>query len=181
MKNRTELAKYLGEQGYKLGAEIGTCYGEYAKRLYENIPDLQLIVVDNWDNAETERRQRVHARNVEWYCRNALANHRAIVIKMASLDAAKLIADGSLDFVYIDAAHDYDNVKADLEAWTPKVRQGGIVAGHDYYVFPGSGNDGVVRAVDEFVGSNGYKLETTDWDKENPARDERQPSWWFVK
>lgn len=50
---------------------------------------------------------------------------------MKSLDAAQYINDNSLDIVYIDASHDYDSVKADINAWFPKVRYGGIMCGHD--------------------------------------------------
>ena len=53
-------------------------------------------------------------------------------IRMPSVAAAKTYQDASLDLVFIDAGHEYENVKADILAWMPKVRPGGIIAGHDY-------------------------------------------------
>ena len=53
-------------------------------------------------------------------------------IRKTSLDAAELYTDSSLDFVFIDAAHDYKNVRADILAWKEKVKPGGILSGHDY-------------------------------------------------
>jgi hypothetical protein len=67
-------------------------------------------------------------------------------VKASSVKAADLYADNSLDFVFIDAAHDYDNVTADVKAWLPKVREGGILAGHDY------GHSPVARAVHDVLG-----------------------------
>ena len=67
------------------------------------------------------------------------------VLAMPSLEGAAQIADGTLDFVYIDANHAYDYIKADLTAWLPKVRTNGWLGGHDYW--PRS--PGVVRAVTE--------------------------------
>jgi hypothetical protein len=52
--------------------------------------------------------------------------------------------DLPIDFVYIDADHEYIEVKRDIEYWTPLVRKGGIIAGHDYNLFPG-----VNKAVEE--------------------------------
>jgi hypothetical protein len=71
------------------------------------------------------------------------------VIKSMSVDAARRFKNRSIDFIFIDAAHDYDNVTADIAAWMPKVKAGGIMAGHDYdadYI------NGVVKAVDDAFG-----------------------------
>jgi predicted O-methyltransferase YrrM len=67
-------------------------------------------------------------------------------VKLLSTEAAKKYEDYSLDFVFIDAAHDYTNVKNDIEAWFPKIKVGGIIAGHDY----NTSIDGVKKAVNEF-------------------------------
>lgn len=48
-----------------------------------------------------------------------------------STEAALRYADGTLDFVFLDAAHDAPSVMADLVAWYPKLRPGGLLAGHD--------------------------------------------------
>jgi cephalosporin hydroxylase len=80
--------------------------------------------------------------------RYALEEYAHIIIGK-SVDTAPLFPDGSLACVFIDAAHDYDSVLADLRAWTPKVSKvlyNGIIAGHDYDHPP------VRQAVDEFFG-----------------------------
>ena len=53
-------------------------------------------------------------------------------IKGTSWESASLYKDKSLDFVFIDAAHDYESVKKDITAWLPKIKDSGIIAGHDY-------------------------------------------------
>jgi hypothetical protein len=57
---------------------------------------------------------------------------KAEVMRMFSSKAADIIPDDSLDFIYIDARHDYKAVFEDLTLWYPKVRVGGIIAGHDF-------------------------------------------------
>lgn len=49
-----------------------------------------------------------------------------------SVSASRLFSDGSLEWVHLDARHDYASVKADIEAWLPKVKAGGWLSGDDY-------------------------------------------------
>jgi hypothetical protein len=73
-------------------------------------------------------------------------------VKLASVEAAKLYDDESLDFVFIDGAHDYANVYADIKAWLPKVKKGKILSGHDWAV------GGVKQAVADTLPSNDIKM-----------------------
>jgi SAM-dependent methyltransferase len=74
-------------------------------------------------------------------------------VRMTSIEASKLYDDNSLDFVFIDASHEYEDVKQDILAWLPKVKIGGILAGHDYDTF-----EGVNRAVNEIFNINDLEL-----------------------
>ena len=59
----------------------------------------------------------------------------------------KRYKDSSLDFVFLDASHTYEDVKADIQAWKPKIKKGGYLGGHDFQIdFPG-----VVQAVQEEI------------------------------
>jgi Methyltransferase domain len=49
-----------------------------------------------------------------------------------SVTASRLFADASVDWVHLDARHDYDSAKADIQAWLPKVKRGGWLSGDDY-------------------------------------------------
>jgi hypothetical protein len=68
---------------------------------------------------------------------------------MKSLDAVSRFGDHSLDFVFIDASHEYEDVKADIIAWIPKIKPGGVLAGHDYYIDDFDYYPGVKQAVNE--------------------------------
>lgn len=68
-----------------------------------------------------------------------------LVVREDSALAARHVEDQSVDMVFIDADHTYDAVVRDINAWLPKVRPGGILAGHDYWVR----DPGVVKAVNE--------------------------------
>jgi hypothetical protein len=63
----------------------------------------------------------------------------------SSFDIVKEYKDSSLDFVFIDSDHSYDCVKSEIINWWPKVKQGGILAGHDYPI------EDVARAVHEVL------------------------------
>jgi len=70
------------------------------------------------------------------------------LIRETSAEAHKVFPDEYFDFIYIDAAHDYEHVYEDITLWLPKLKKDGIFAGHDYWKkFPG-----VVKAVQEIFG-----------------------------
>lgn len=171
MKNRIELARYFAKLGFKSGAEVGVFDGRYAEILCQEIPGLKLLAVDRWISWRGRSLPIAEAR---------LKPFNVTIIRSTSMEAVKDVPDESLDFVFIDADHDYEFVRDDVREWAKKVRTGGIVSGHDYYITP-KGNNGVVNAVDEYIKEHGYKLELTDWDPENKVEDERQPSWYFFK
>lgn len=83
--------------------------------------------------------------------------HIITPVRETSTNAAKLYSDESLDFVFIDAAHDYDSVKEDIESWYPKIKIGGFLAGHDYNHPP------VKNAVDEVLKNVIYRHHELSW------------------
>jgi len=98
------------------------------------------------------------------------AGERALVMRMSSLEAVRHVPDASLDFVYIDGDHRFDQVMTDLILWAQKVRYGGVVSGHDYYRFRKAG---VVPAVDLYTRQHGVGR----WF----LTDERTPSFFWVR
>jgi hypothetical protein len=81
-------------------------------------------------------------------------------IKGPSVEVALSFKDRSLDFVFIDASHEYADVKADILAWAPKVKIGGILAGHDYHEDQAY-NPGVYKAVNELL--TGFTVSEMCW------------------
>lgn len=73
------------------------------------------------------------------------------------MQAAGEIADGSLDWVYIDGDHTYDAVRNDIATYTRKLRSGGWLTGDDYQA-RGKYHGGVKDAVDEAVASGALTL-----------------------
>jgi hypothetical protein len=82
--------------------------------------------------------------------------------KMTSLEGAELFEDESIDMVYIDGNHLYEYVKQDIIAWSPKVKKGGWVCGHDWQHKKAQG---VKPAVLETVGQPDKTFQDTSWCK----------------
>jgi len=171
MKTRIELAEYFNTLGFKTGAEIGVYDGRFSKILCQKILGLKLYAIDNWGERYKQSFELAKAN---------LKPYGVTIIRRDSIEAAADFEDNSLDFVFIDARHTYKHVSQDIREWAKKVRKGGIVSGHDYYVFH-HGSHGVINAVNEYVKSHNLELNLIDWDKGNPVKDDRQPSWWFFK
>lgn len=131
--NRVDMAKTLHELGFKKGVEVGVAQGHHSLVLCQNMPGAELYGVDIWDlyPGYNEYTDRIHRYYREAQERMApYPNYH--FIKKFSMDAVKDFEDGSLDFVYIDGAHDFKNVADDVCEWSKKVRRGGIVYGHDF-------------------------------------------------
>lgn len=67
--------------------------------------------------------------------------------------------DNSIDFIYIDADHTYESVKRDIELFIPKLKNGGIIGGHDY----SNSWPGVKQAVTETIGKPTWYFKDTSW------------------
>ena len=139
-RDRTSLGPLFVKLGFKRGAEIGVYKGEFSKVLCDAISGLELYCIDCYERPRYARREKL--------AHTTLLPYNATFIKKFSMDALADFADGSLDFVYIDAAHDFDNACMDIICWSKKVKPNGIVACHDYYYFT---NSGVVKAVDAYT------------------------------
>lgn len=155
---RGELVRVLARMGVRTGAEIGVWEGQYAETLCKGISGLHLYAVDPWaPYADYRERKNDKVRLDKAYrdtCHRLTPFH-ASVLRMTSLEAASKIADRSLDFVFIDGNHEASHVAADLAAWLPKIRPGGVLAGHDYFENAKKPFIQVVPVVDAFTASRG--------------------------
>ena len=138
---RSQLADLL--QAFKLtgpGVELGVKRGEFSEEVLQKWTlTKQYYLVDPW----AQQQDYVDVANVqtsehEGFMREALARMqnfpgRYTVVRNFSFAAVHQFPDCFFDFVYVDAVHDYEGALNDLIDWWPKLRSGGIMAGHDYF------------------------------------------------
>ncbi len=115
--------------------EIGVCRGVNLKYLVEACPNIKLFVgVDPWHEYPEMTQQYLD----ECYeqavvnLREHVKSQRVRIIRDFSVNAARQFADNSLDGIYVDGEHTEPAVERDLNVWIPKVKPGGLVAGHDW-------------------------------------------------
>lgn len=172
---RKELASLFGKVGFNVGAEIGVRAARFSTVLLDKNPNLKLYCVDPWQEyrvwGETSRLIVSKAKQELFYERASkkLEKRNAHIIRKPSLEAVSNFADNMLDFVYIDAMHNFDAVMLDILNWVPKVKRGGIIACHDYL----HGHlQGVVYAVDAYIRGHGI----VDW---YLTRDREPTAFWI--
>jgi hypothetical protein len=177
-KNFGELLNKLGLYGF--GVEIGVMGGAYSEAILEDWHGCGMFLVDPWktwdakDYIDGSANINFDQAFYETLDRMARKPGRAIVLRMTSDEAAKVIPAGMLDFVYIDGNHHEPQITRDLTNWYGKVKVGGIFAGHDYYDLNETWYRCEVKtAVDTFAKVNKLKLHITGQKGDD--------SWWIQK
>ena len=162
------LHELITKNNFKIYVEIGLGKGMTVEYLLNNIsdPEFKMYGVDPFTTyPELRKNNAASARFISTMHRNEGLvagvvgdDKRFTLIKKMSDDAALDFEHESIDIVFIDGNHSYDYVLRDMENWTPLVRKGGVVAGHDYTTDPTSRYYSVQEAVNKFVGEHDYEL-----------------------
>src|SRR5262249_3794937 len=124
----------------EIGAYLGRSTSYLAAAIQRARKRIRVYVVDLWDgwfwNDDRQAVPMNEGSDVFWHfmrnMRRQGLDEVLCPLKMSSEKAALLFEDGSVDFVFVDGDHGYEAVKRDLAAWFPKVKAGGVLAGHDY-------------------------------------------------
>lgn len=137
----------------EVGAFLGKSTSFMAVEINNSGKEILFDVVDTWEGSVEHQLGEKHQQSVvqegtlfDNFKRNMKpVAHLINPVRCASVEAAKRYEDRSLDFVFLDADHRYESVKADILAWRPKVKPGGYIGGHDFQTL----FLGVVKAVEE--------------------------------
>lgn len=137
--------------------EVGVWKGKSLSYfIVENIninKNITTYAVDTWEGSAEHTKESSVVNKIlyeEFISNMSSVADKFVPMRMTSEQASKQFEDNSLDAVFIDAQHEYEPVKQDLELWYPKVKSNGIFCGHDYY----NGWPGVEQAVNEFGETN---------------------------
>jgi predicted O-methyltransferase YrrM len=143
--------------------EVGTWKGKsacyMAVEIINSEKDIKFDCVDTWEFVKGERIAihkfddlfNIFKKNIE------PVKNKINIIKSISWDAASRYDDSSLDFVFLDAGHNYESIKKDIQTWLPKVKVGGILAGHDWQL------KGVKKAVLELIPESKVRTFPLNW------------------
>lgn len=173
------MVKHLPKE-YKLAVEVGVREGHFSRFILDNT-NMDVHSVDPWtNNAELS-----HADAAFECCKNMLQpyGNRSKMIRTESIEAVKMYENESVDFVYIDALHDYESVSEDLHTWWPKVRKGGVIAGHDFndLAWPGVYDAVVTFAMNKCLPIYHINRNMSQQYDRSIEDDGNQPSWLIAK
>jgi len=154
------LIRYIGLNNESVMVEIGSYAGESTELFVDYGKCKKIYAVDPWSEDYGETKNKISMEKVEKIFDKRLKKDVNVEkYKMTSEEAVSMFEDESLDFVYIDGSHIHEMVKQDIEMWTPKVKKGAYIGGHDYQM------TGVSSAVHEILGQ--------------PTKDFKDDSWVF--
>lgn len=201
IQSRKDFTKLIDQHGWKKAVEVGAFEGEFSEHLLANSSLETLYSIDKW--RDTGDAQYYPPMPSYKRCQSRLEKfgRRSRILRQDSQQAAQEFEDGSLDFVYIDAGHDFINVLVDLGSWWRKVRKGGFFGGHAYLLMPIEGAS-VIFLVDTFsalvgqdvfvtgAGNSLFERHRAAFEASAKLRDfngaEEQvpfetPSWWMIR
>lgn len=157
-ENRIVMLEYINSKFTNgVGAEIGVAAGHFSKQILATWTNCrEFYCIDLWEQQQTGY---VDGCNLSNEKQNATYQQILLdfaeyphvkIIKNWSHEAVKNFSDEYFDFIYIDANHSYKASLEDMKMWYPKIKKGGILAGHDYFDGPEE-SYGVKKAADEFA------------------------------
>lgn len=160
IKHKHVLHDLILKIGTKKFAEIGVWKSHLIKHLLKS--DCRNIIeeywaIDQWEIVGPEHGRMARRTVEDWHsmhmycCRLMTYFPQLRVIKSTSLEASTLFKNRYFDMIFIDSSHFYDQVLADIKAWMPKVKSGGLLIGHDYGIGRKK-NHMVKEAVDYIFG-----------------------------
>jgi len=152
-------------------AEVGVARGTFSRTIIDIAAPRKLFLIDYWQSGKSghgwtplsdRRWSGRRETDLETVQRDLAAeiNSGTVLLRRGySWEQIGALADESLDWVYLDAGHDYDSVVKDLEAVLPKLKPGGTIAGHDFVRWGRFGyRCGVVEAVTQFCVQQDFAL-----------------------
>lgn len=164
IKTRAQLARLFTGQG----VELGVAAGKFSAQILAAGQCERLWSIDRWNDHHDAKEYVRAARELVMQGRG-----RCIPLRMTFAEALPFFADGSLGFVYVDGyAHTGQDGGRTLEDWWPKLKPGGVFAGHDYHPRWQPTKD----AVDAFAARHGLTLSFTQ-----EAPPDGWPSWFTFK
>lgn len=158
-----DLPSILEYRKNLVGLEIGSCFGTSSHFLMETLPGLILHAVDPYVEYDQMTR-----RNEAYIAFHRLMEDypgRLILHRKTSDDAIYDFDDESLDFIFIDGLHTYDQVKKDIQNYYPKLKIGGFIFGHDYAAWgTATGQNTIDLAVNEMASLYGRPVSFCEQD-----------------
>lgn len=158
--NRSELLANLTANGNGAVAEIGVANGMFSKQILEICNPRKLFLIDLWEDTSVLNYSEQALGIVQQQMAEAIAKGQVEILRGWSWEMIERLPERSLDWVYIDAAHDFASVSRDLEACRTRVKPSGFIAGHDYTIWTDYGltRFGVVEAVNGFCLKYGWEM-----------------------